>query len=229
MIPSRSLIGFGLAVASALVPALARGDSEPSEWPPQSAALVEAWEARKEDVLSLRDMVEKARYVAVISFGDDLDVTGEDLSPVSIETISNADEWIALMKRSDLFGIAHVNGMFAFVVEPPKTADNRTEAINYIYGQPIQAKRCAEEYRDISCGICDVFRDGGWSIRYTWSSGEFEEQYARDSAKAFQEADWKSSVDRLRSKYEESKAACMVNGLKEMGYRNPKDFYSSDR
>ena len=133
------------------------------------------------------------------------------------------------MKRSDLFGIAHVNGMFAFVVEPPKTADNRTEAINYIYGQPIQAKRCAEEYRDISCGICDVFRDGGWSIRYTWSSGEFEEQYARDSAEAFQEADWKSSVDRLRSKYEESKAACMVNGLKEMGYRNPKDFYSSDR
>lgn len=229
MTPSRIASGLGLIFASVLLPALAQDDPQQPEWPPQTDAWVEAWKEHQDDIMTLRDMVVEEKFVAVVLFGDILDVSAEDYTQVSIDDLENSDQWTKLMKRSNIFGVTYLYGIAGFVVRPPKTANDRTEAINYIYAHPLSAKQCAEQFRDISCGICDVFLDDEWSIRYTWSSGKFEEEKSENFIKVYQDKESDLSIDEVDSKYDESRRACMQSGLEEMGYENPEDFYSSDR
>lgn len=229
MIVSHTARQIGLILTAVLLSACAQDDSQRPEWPPQTGALLEAWKAHQDDIKTLRDMAADKRFAAVALFGDNVHVTAEDYSQVANEDLENSDQWVNLMKRANIRGVAYVNGILGFVVKPPKTGNDRTEAINYVYRHPLRAKQCADEFRDISCGICDVYLDDEWSIRYTWSSGAFEEEYSENFAKVYQDKDSKLSIDEVRSKYGESKRACVQSGLVKMRYENPEDFYSSDR
>ena len=88
----------------------------------------------------------------------------------------------------------------------------------------IPAKECSDQFRDIACGVCDVMMEDRWAIRYMWSSGEFEEEYAKNLIEVFQEQESNLSFDEIRANYDKSEKACMQRGLEDMGYEHPENY-----
>lgn len=213
----------------ALVSTLTHGEPDRGIWPPGSDRLVEDWKTRRDDLEELRDIVAAGKFAAVVTLGDFLDVRASDYSQVAIENIADAELMTRLLKASNINGIAHVGGIFTFVVQPRESAGNLSEYVNYVYMHPIDAKQCKEEFRDIPCGICDVPLNEDWSIRYTWSSGRFEEEYLEGFARVYQNKDPSLSIEDVNAKREESRNVCMQSGLEEMGYDDPESLLSTGR
>lgn len=204
------------------------GELEQLDWPVDEGAVAKAWETEQSDIRALRSMVDDSDFSSVALFGDILDIRTSDNKTVAVEELTNSDEWIALMDGTSTTIIGKRIGITTLIVTPPRTADDTTVFANYIYHHPLPAMQCSEQYRDVSCGICDIALDDDWSLRLTWSSGGFEVERSENRSKYYQDKDSSLSVEEIQSTYDESKRTCMKSGLAEMGYENPEDVYSID-
>ena len=155
-----------------------------------------------------------AYFIHVVT-GDGRRIDGQD--------VENALQWSTLMNRSNLTVVGRFEGIVTFMPRSPNTTPDRSEGVKYLFDYPISAKQCSDEFRDIACGVCDLLMDDKWSIRFKWSSGNFEEEYSEDFLKVYGK-DSNLSLDEVKSKYDESRNACMLRGLNEMGYENPEDY-----
>jgi hypothetical protein len=63
-----------------------------------------------------------------------------------------------------------------------------------------------------------------WSIRHSWSSGEFEIEYSENFVKVYQDSESTLSIDEITAKRDDSRELCKQHGLEEMGYENPEDY-----
>ena len=228
------LVVYVFAVATACSPneapeKVTSGELEQWEWPLREEYVVDDWAARKSDIEALRDMTEDAGIHVITLFGEHLDIRSESYEEMAIEDLANLDEMLALMNRSEVRSILRYIGIVTIFVRPPKTAADTTVFANYVYNHPIPAKQCAENPRDISCGICEVVLDDNWYLRLTWSSGPFEVERSENHSKFYQDSSHSLSIEEIDAQYDESKNACMQSGLEEMGYENPRDLYTNDR
>jgi len=202
------------------------GELEQLVWPVDEGAVAKAWEAEQSDIRALRNMVDDADFSSVALFGNILNIRTSDNKIVAVEDLTNSDEWIALMDGASVSIISRAIGITTLIVTPPRTADDTTVFANYVYHHPIPAMQCKEQYQDVSCGICDIALDDDWSLRLTWSSGDFEVERSESRLKSKQDKDSSLSIEEIESRYKESKRTCMKSGLAEMGYENPENVYS---
>ncbi len=204
------------------------GELEQLVWPLDEGAVARAWRAEQGDIRALRSMVDDADFSSVALHGDILNIRARDNEIVAVEDLTNSDEWIALMDGASVSTILRETryGITTLIVTPPRTANDTTVYANYIYHHPIPAMPCKAQYQSVSCGICDMALDDDWSLRLTWSSGEFEVKRSESRSKLYQDKDSSLSIEKIESTYEESKGKCMKSGLVEMGYENPEFKYS---
>ena len=202
------------------------GELEQLVWPVDEEAPAKAWQAEQSDIKALRGMVDDADFSSVALFGDILSIRTTDNEIVAVEDLTSSDEWIALMNGASVSIISRRIGITTLIVTPPRTANDTTVYANYIHHHPMPEMQCKEQYRSVSCGICDVTLDFDWSLRLTWSSGAFEVESSESRSKFYQDKDSSLSIEEIESTYEESKRKCMKSGLAEMGHGNPENFYS---
>lgn len=204
------------------------GELEQLVWPVDEGAVTKAWQAEQSGIRALRGMVDDADFSSVALFGDILNIRTSDNEIVAVEDLTNADEWIALMDGASVSIISREvqYGITTLIVTPPRTADDTTLYANYIYRHPIPAMQCKAQYQTVSCGICDMTLDYDWSLRLTWSSGEFEVERSLSRSKFYRDKDSSLSLEQIESTYEESKRNCMESGLAEMRNEDPENVYS---
>ena len=223
------IVGLSLGKSLIRSDAAINVDPEPVEsksllWSSGTQALINTFDTNRDDFYALRDMTIDTGYRGVARFGDKLEVMTSDRRRLSDDEIEQSDVWKTLLEKTNTFSIAYYYDIVGFFPTPPQTDRNRREIVNYFFEHPMPAKECSELYHDIPCGICDIDQADGWSIRFTWSTGEFEEERLKDLEKLYQEDDSGLTQEEIEAKYDDARDVCLQRGLREMGYENPEDY-----
>jgi hypothetical protein len=202
--------------------------SDDQLWSPQSAALIEAFSAQKNELEVLREMMVVRGIRAVTLLGDNLLVDTIDGRQLEDQEVNDREQWLAKMERSNITGIQIVERFDMTIVFPqsPRTTPDRYETVNYLLNHPMPERECSDDFRHIPCGVCDVSMEDNWSIRFGWSSGEFESEYSDNFSKVYGNETSDLTEEEISSKVTKAREECREIGLKEMGYENPETVYS---
>ncbi len=165
-------------------------------------------------------------------FGDNLLVDTVDGRQLEDQEVDDRDQWLAKMARLNITGIRidRIEGRFdttAVFPQSPWTTPDRNETINYLLITLCQRKSAPHELRQIPCGVCDVSKEDNWSIRFEWTSGEFEREYSEKFSKLYGNQTSGLTADEIRSKVTKARKECKEKGLQEMGYDDIQTVYLS--
>jgi hypothetical protein len=217
---------IGLFAAAAFLSRSVQGESEAPSWPTESTEILEAFVAHQNDVAKLRDLMAETSFQIVWNFSDKYLRPSPMYDGQNPETaLKNSEEWLRLMAKSNLRYVAHDFDIFSFVVKTRGSAVDTFEKITYYYDHPLPAKACVSHFREVSCGICDVYRLDRWSIRYEWSTGQHEADYSQDLDKWVSQTMSPEEEDAANLRIIESRTECTRSGLEKMGYENPEVYY----
>ena len=203
------------------------GREGPTSWPPIAAKAHTEFVENRDELRRLHSLIEQSGYWSVGRLGDDeirAFLSIDD--PTQYEVPSDSEQWLSLMSVTNVNVVNHSDDMYTFVTETQLFDGDSFQGIVYVYTDYLPAKACAERFRRVACGICDVYRANGWTVRYTWSSGEFVEDYFR-SAKGDILSDSYTTEGQVESfrQFNATNLACLRDGLEEMGYENASDYF----
>ena len=147
-----------------------------SEWPPQEQELVEKFTANRQDIETLKTMLEESKYETVSpSFGKILahfwDGEPFDGQIMQQENPGNSDEWARLFERTGLDGIQlNDDGEILLTAQLYVFGEGYDSHATYINSAEIQneIRRCEKGFADANCGRCIVHIDTDWWIVYGW-------------------------------------------------------------
>jgi len=183
-------------------------------WPDDAAAIVNEFKEYQAEIEVLRSKMAQTSLTIVSLWG------GGPVSshPETIPT-DEANQWAKLMNRSHVEHVIRINNRYALLPQHRPRTGAFTEQVSYLHNYGSALIDCANRFRNIACGVCDVHEDGKWTIQYRWSSGEHEVEHGRLLQKKYSDDDLTAEEEEQgRVRYENLRDKCYLDGLAEMGY-----------
>lgn len=195
---------------------------EPTSWPLLAAEAHGNFVENQSTLKSLVHMLEDSKYATVTRISTE-EVSGnfEQDGRIESEMLMDSALWIELMSEAKLETAIRTENTYTFLENVPSTGGTIIESAMYIYADTNPLKMCEERFQEIPCGMCDMFRKKGWTVRYMWMSGSRVVDYMQ-SISIDDLAD-ESALERLLEKFRafnESNQECLKAGLVQMGHED---------
>ena len=201
--------------------------SGPSSWPVVGVEAYDNFSANFDALQELREMMEVSEYTSLIRTGSD-EASGllerDGLREWEVPTESAL--WAELMSSAKLDNIIRIENIYTFIESVSSADGTNFQGIMYIHADTQPLKMCADKFQDVRCGMCDVYRESDWTIRYMWVSGDHVSRYleSTDIDSLDSENGMQTHLERFRG-LDESNQECLRAGFSEMGYEDPAKFF----
>ena len=199
----------------------------PTSWPSYTEEAYSNLVEHRAVLQSLVKMLEDSKYVAVSRASSGRAVRSfERNGQMVTEMWTDSEQWVERMSAANLDTALRNDRSYTFLESISPNGATSIHSVMYIYADTMPLKMCIERFQDVPCGMCDMFREEDWTVRYMWIAGSQVADYFESTSidNLTDENAQERQLEQFKA-LNESNQECLKTGLVQMGNKDVSTYF----